>query len=97
MPVGEIGKMLQEATANPSLSTVLKESFGGLKKFLEGYPEVFLISQDHPFNPRVYLRSDFTKEEQDQISVGSTDFFKPKRRTRRRKSVNSGEPLTEAA
>ena len=35
LPVGEIGKMLQEITANASLSTILKEKFGGLKKFLE--------------------------------------------------------------
>lgn len=35
LPVGEIGKLLQEATANSSLSQTLKDQFGGLKKFLE--------------------------------------------------------------
>ena len=35
LPVGEIGKLLQEATANASLSQTLKDQFGGLKKFLE--------------------------------------------------------------
>lgn len=33
--MGEIGKLLQEATANASLSQTLKDQFGGLKKFLE--------------------------------------------------------------
>jgi len=56
LPIGEIGKLLQETTANSSLSIVLKDKFGGLKKFLEIYPTVFLISNDHPFNPKVYLR-----------------------------------------
>ena len=92
MPVGEIGKMLQEATANPSLSGVLKESFGGLKKFLEKFPEIFLISQDHPFNPHVYLRAGFTLSEQQQISVGSTEFLsqKTKKKTRRKGRSSQG-------
>lgn len=34
-----------------------QEEFGGLKKFLENYPDTFLISNDHPFNPHVYLRT----------------------------------------
>ena len=86
MPVGEIGKMLQEATANPALSSTLKESFGGLKKFLEKFPAVFLISQDHPFNPHVYLRSGFSEDEQALIAVGSTEFLgtKSKKKTRRK-------------
>ena len=92
MPVGEIGKMLQEATANPSLSGVLKESFGGLKKFLEKFPEIFLISQDHPFNPHVYMRNNFTAEEQQLISKGSTEFLgtKTKKKTRRKGKGGGG-------
>ena len=35
LPVGEIGKLLQEITANSNLSTILKDRFGGLKRFLE--------------------------------------------------------------
>ena len=103
MPVGEIGKMLQEATANPSLSAVLKESFGGLKKFLEHYPGVFLISQDHPFNPHVYLRSGFTAEEQQKISNGDTAFLgtKTRKKTRRKRGggmdSSSDVPSREAA
>lgn len=29
LPVGEIGKLLQEATSNPNLSTILKDQYGG--------------------------------------------------------------------
>lgn len=43
LPVGEIGKMLQEAIKVPSLSSILREYFGGLKKFLEKYSDDFLI------------------------------------------------------
>ncbi|ETV91839.1 hypothetical protein, variant 1 [Aphanomyces invadans] len=58
MPIGEIGKCLQEMVTSTAaaLSVVLKEQFGGLKKFLEQYPAVFIVSSDHPFNPKVYLQ-----------------------------------------
>lgn len=46
LPVGEIGKMLQEITNITSLSTFLKEKFGGLKKFLENYDGDFVIRFD---------------------------------------------------
>ena len=71
MPVGEIGKMLQEVTENPTLSNVLKEQFGGLKKFLERYPDVFVISIDHPFNPFVYLKERLSENDINQILSGT--------------------------
>ncbi len=43
LPVGEIGKMLQEMTGISTLSAFLKDKFGGLKKFLEIFPDDFLI------------------------------------------------------
>jgi len=43
LPVGEVGKMLQEITSITSLSATLKEKFGGLKKFLERYTNTFII------------------------------------------------------
>ena len=43
LPVGEIGKMLQELTSMTSLSSKLKEKFGGLKKFLEKFSDQFVI------------------------------------------------------
>ena len=70
LPVGEIGKQLQEATSNSGLSSTIKEKFGGLKRFLAGYPDVFLISTTHPFNPQVYLRSLLTAEQEDMVKSG---------------------------
>lgn len=43
MPVGEIGKLLQELTMSVSFSTILKDKYGGLKKFLEMFPEDFYL------------------------------------------------------
>ena len=30
---------------------------GGLKRFLEKFPDDFVVSADHPFNPHVFLRA----------------------------------------
>jgi len=72
LPVGEIGKMLQEATSNSQIPAILKEKFGGLKKFLELYPSVFLISADHPYNPKVYLKEELTDMEVMSIQSGAS-------------------------
>ena len=55
LQVGEVGKQLQILTGNTNLSRVLKEQFGGLKKFLTE-SSVVSIGEDHPFNPTVSLR-----------------------------------------
>lgn len=70
LPVGEIGKILAETTSIGSLSQKLKERFGGLKKFLERFQNTFVISNDHPFNPNVLLRSSLSAEHLDLIDRG---------------------------
>lgn len=71
LPVGEVGKMLQEACPSiPNMSMILKERFNGLKKFLERYLEDFVLGVDHPFNPTVYLRSLLTVEDVNIIKRG---------------------------
>ena len=70
LPVGEIGKMLQEQTNIPQLSSKLKERFGGLKKFLEMFSNDFVLSTDHPFNPHVFIRKYLTTEDMDTLSKG---------------------------
>ena len=70
MPVGEIGKMLQDSTGITTLSTSLKLKFGGLKKFLEKYPDDFVIGVNHPFNPHVYLKETLSAEDVHAISKG---------------------------
>jgi hypothetical protein len=34
---------------------MIKQKFGGLKRFLERHPDVFHLGSDHPFNPKVNL------------------------------------------
>lgn len=70
LPVGEVGKTLSDVTAIPNLSSQLREKFGGLKKFLERYPEIFLFSKDHPFNPNVVLRKSLNADQIDQVERG---------------------------
>lgn len=86
LPVGEVGKMLQERTKNLQLSQMLKEKHNGLKKFLEKYADRFIMSSDHPFNPHVYLRRCFSPDKQRDIENGSKAFleeFKKNKKTRR--------------
>jgi hypothetical protein len=78
LPVGEVGKMLQEATGNPQLSQILKERHNGLKKFLEKFSDKFIMSCDHPFNPHVYLRRSYSPDEQREIENGSTAYLDKK-------------------
>jgi hypothetical protein len=63
LPVGEVGKILQDTTAAFQLSTRLKEKYGGLKKFLEMYESEFVMSQEHPFNPHVLIKKVLTPED----------------------------------
>ncbi|KAF0714049.1 Aste57867_4063 [Aphanomyces stellatus] len=96
LPIGEIGKCLQDMTSCATLSAVLKEHFGGLKKFLEQYPSVFLISTDHPFNPKVYLHRMLSESSAAQVLDGtmldaSSSARKKKTKTTRRKKAPDGE------
>ncbi len=77
IPVGEIGKLLQDATLMPHLSRILKEKYGGLKRFLERHSEVFYMSNDHPFNPCVCIRermAELDVENAARPSRGGTDI-----------------------
>lgn len=49
---------------------MLKEKFGGLKKFLESHSETFLIGKEHPFNPTVYLRKGLSDGEVAVVLAG---------------------------
>ena len=100
LPVGEIGKMLQEACAGiPNMSAVLKERFGGLKKFLESYPDDFVLATDHPFNPSVYLQDSLSADELGMIMRGeplvkaSQSNAKAKKTARANNHVNTNRVL----
>eukprot|EP01041_Mallomonas_annulata_P000815 gene815-1591_t len=93
LPVGEVGKMLQEMTGMTSLSANLKEKFGGLKKFLEKYPNIFIICVDHPFNPHVFLKDTLTMDELSSVMSGIVPDHilskLKKKSTRKKKSLPS--------
>lgn len=72
LPVGEVGKIVSDIVASPFLSSQLKEKFGGLKKFLEKYPEIFVFSKDHPFNPHVVLKKFLTQEQMEMVEAGTS-------------------------
>lgn len=58
VPVGEIGKGLQEMTNNNSITELIKTEFKGLKRLIELCPEYFALGAEHPFNPIVSVRPD---------------------------------------
>ncbi len=70
LPVGEIGKLLTDISSMTHLSNRLKELYGGLKKLLEKYEDVFLVANNHQFNPHVVLRSTLSAEQEAQIHSG---------------------------
>jgi hypothetical protein len=72
LPVGEVGKIVSDIVASPFLSSQLKEKFGGLKKFLEKYPEIFVFSKDHPFNPHVVLKRFLSSEQLEMVEAGTS-------------------------
>lgn len=79
LPVDEVGKVVSDIIAAPTLSSQLKEKFGGLKKFLERYTEIFVFSKDHPFNPHVVLRQFLTKDQFEMVEAGGSlqNILKP--------------------
>src|SRR5690348_11087633 len=70
LPAGEVGKILSEASSVQNLSHRLREKYGGLKKLLERYPDMFIFSNDHPFNPHILLRATISKENLELIDRG---------------------------
>lgn len=55
--IGEIGQHLRSTFGKQDWSSILKERFGGLKRFLLKHSELFYVDNDHPLNPHIYLRA----------------------------------------
>ena len=66
VPVGKLGSLLHNVMNNHSLPSMLKEKFGGLKRFLERHGGEFTIGVDHPFNPHVHLTSELMARERER-------------------------------
>jgi hypothetical protein len=54
-----MGSLLHKAANNHCLPALLKERYGGLKKFLQSHPRDFVLGTDHPYNPHVFLRASY--------------------------------------
>ena len=70
VPVGELGKIMQEMTGTSNLSARLRSSFDGLKKFLESNPAEFTMCNDHPYNPHLFLTRTLTEAEKIEVING---------------------------
>jgi hypothetical protein len=68
LPVGEVGKAISIHCDAANLSKYLKEKHGGLKKYLERYPALFVFGNDHEFNPHVFLISKLSTEQKAMIN-----------------------------
>jgi hypothetical protein len=66
----DLGKRLNEASKVPQVMVTLKEQVGGLKEFLKRFPDVFIFSYEHPYNPHVFLRISLTPELQAEVENG---------------------------
>mmetsp|Transcript_23795 Transcript_23795/g.40515 ORF Transcript_23795/g.40515 Transcript_23795/m.40515 type:complete len:1333 (-) Transcript_23795:623-4621(-) len=81
LPVGEVGKLLQEATGNENLASALKTAYKGLKKVLEGFRGIFNIGTDHPFNPQVSLTDEYIAKRDSNVmndsAVADLYVFEP--------------------
>lgn len=53
--IGEIGQALRDMHKEVGWSILLKERFGGLKKFLRSASGVFIVGTEHPLNPKVRI------------------------------------------
>ena len=70
MTADDLGKRLNEASRAPQLMVTLKEQVGGLKPFLQRFPDVFVFSFEHPYNPHLVLRISLSPELQMEIENG---------------------------
>jgi hypothetical protein len=66
----DLGKRLNEASKVPQVMVTLKEQVGGLKEFLKRFPDVFIFSYEHPYNPHIFLRITLTPELQAEVENG---------------------------
>lgn len=59
VPVGKLGSLLHKAANDHTLPQMLKERYGGLKKFLQSQTAYFTLGTDHPYNPSLSLSAEF--------------------------------------
>ncbi|GJQ12401.1 hypothetical protein GpartN1_g4192.t1 [Galdieria partita] len=92
--IGEIGQHLRSTFGKQDWSNILKERFGGLKRFLLKHSELFYVDTDHPLNPHIYLRASINgplleKKPQDT----STETKKSKKNKKQHNNNNNNNNL----
>lgn len=70
MTADDLGKRLNEASRVPQLMVALKDQVGGLKEFLKRFPDVFVFSFEHPYNPHIFLRIVLSPDLQAEVENG---------------------------
>mmetsp|Transcript_28677 Transcript_28677/g.39971 ORF Transcript_28677/g.39971 Transcript_28677/m.39971 type:complete len:678 (-) Transcript_28677:1567-3600(-) len=60
MAIAKLGTLMHKEANNHALPSILKERYGGLKKFLQGQQDKCVMGNDHPYNPHVTLRRNST-------------------------------------
>ena len=71
LPVGEIGKYIQDIAREPYISKKIKTEAGGLKKLIESLGDLFVLGTEHPFNPTVNI-SDTATIQHDIVPIATT-------------------------
>eukprot|EP00871_Galdieria_phlegrea_P004934 jgi/Galph1/5441/GphlegSOOS_G4052.1 len=75
--IGEIGQHLRSTFGKQDWSSILKERFGGLKRFLLKHSELFYVDNDHPLNPHIYLRKSINGPLYEKKSVALNSNMEP--------------------
>lgn len=55
--IGKMGSLLHKAANDHTLPALMKQRYGGLKKFLQSHSMKFVVDDDHPYNPHVELHA----------------------------------------
>jgi hypothetical protein len=55
VPIGKLGSAIHISGQDYRIPAYLKKKYGGLKRLLTMYPDLFAFRDDHPFNPTLEL------------------------------------------
>ncbi|GAB5360593.1 hypothetical protein AAMO2058_000641000 [Amorphochlora amoebiformis] len=69
MAIAKLGTLMHKEANNHALPSILKERYGGLKKFLQGQQDKCVMGNDHPYNPHVTLRSNLLGQPPQNYSI----------------------------
>lgn len=94
VPVGKMGSLLHRAANNHALPAMLKEQYGGLKKFLMNHPNEFVLGSNHPYNPQVTLRGGVSEKMDMGAAKNSAAFQRRRLNGRDRRAVSDLDMLS---